>query len=107
MRSVQSANMAERALLAEPADAADHVAARLPGLDAPLPGFSRRIEVAQRLWNFARRLVAELMARPAAIRLDHVPATRAWLFMFGEMPLPCGPVPGNSLLSGTFSSEYQ
>ena len=23
------------------------------------------------------------------------------------MPLPCGPVPGNSFLSGTFSIEYQ
>src|SRR5437588_9356199 len=28
-------------------------------------------------------------------------------FIFGEMPFPPGPVPGNSLLSGTLSSEYQ
>ena len=31
----------------------------------------------------------------------------AWLRMFGEMPLPFSPVPGNSLLSGTLIIEYQ
>jgi len=30
-----------------------------------------------------------------------------WLFTFVEMPLPVGPVPGNSFFSGTFISEYQ
>ena len=29
------------------------------------------------------------------------------VLMFGEMPLPLGPVPGNSFFSGTFSSAYQ
>ena len=31
----------------------------------------------------------------------------AWLLTSGEMPLPSGPVPGNSLLSGMRISEYQ
>ena len=31
----------------------------------------------------------------------------AWFCMFGEMPLPMSPVPGNSLLSGTFINESQ
>ena len=30
-----------------------------------------------------------------------------WVFTFGEMPFPSGPVPGNSLAAGTCSSEYQ
>ena len=31
----------------------------------------------------------------------------AWLFIAGEMPLPSGPVPGNSLGAGGSISEYQ
>jgi hypothetical protein len=31
----------------------------------------------------------------------------AWLLMFGEMPLPPGALPGNSLFSGTRISESQ
>ena len=31
----------------------------------------------------------------------------AWLRMPGEMPLPVSPVPGNSLLSGTFINDNQ
>ena len=30
-----------------------------------------------------------------------------WLLMLGEIPLPCGPVPGNSLFSGGLTREYQ
>ena len=30
-----------------------------------------------------------------------------WLLMFGEMPLPVGPVPGKSLFGGTCSSDSQ
>ena len=30
-----------------------------------------------------------------------------WLFMFGEMPLPLSPVPGNSLLAGISISDSQ
>ena len=31
----------------------------------------------------------------------------AWLSMFGEIPFPSGPVPGNSSRPGTWSSENQ
>ena len=42
----------------------------------------------------------------------HVPDFRlrshcAWFVIPGAIPLPVGPVPGNSLLSGTRSSENQ
>ena len=30
-----------------------------------------------------------------------------WVFMKAGMPLPLGPVPGNSLAAGILSSEYQ
>ena len=49
---------------------------------------------------------------PRAWHAQQVPDFRvrshsAWFLMSGEMPLPDGPVPGNSLLSGTFISENQ
>jgi hypothetical protein len=31
----------------------------------------------------------------------------AWLLKLGLIPFPCGPVPGNSLSAGTWSSENQ
>ena len=31
----------------------------------------------------------------------------SWLLMSGLIPFPSGPVPGNSLSAGTWSSEYQ
>jgi hypothetical protein len=40
---------------------------------------------------------------PDLIVLSH----SAWFSMFGEMPLPEGPVPGNSLFFGTSISENQ
>ena len=56
--------------------------------------------------KFARGLVAELVAGLAAVGLHHS-IHWPWLLTFGEMPLPLGPVPGKSLLAGSFSSEYQ
>ena len=41
--------------------------------------------------------------QPCFMRSTH----RAWLVIPGEMPLPSGPVPGNSLPSGTSIREYQ
>src|SRR5262249_35608842 len=47
-------------------DATAHAWASLSGLKPPGPGRLGGRERAERRWNFARRLVAELMARPAA-----------------------------------------
>ena len=62
----------QRARRAEPAEIRRHLQHRLAGLDAPLPGVGRRRELAERLRDRARRLVAELMTRVAAVGLDHV-----------------------------------
>ena len=40
---------------------------------------------------------------PCFMRSTHL----AWLVIVGEIPLPSGPVAGNSLSSGTSISEYQ
>ena len=56
--------------------------------------------------QFSRRLVAELMAGFAAVRLRQS-IHCSWSFMVGEMPFPLGPVPGKSLFGGSCSSEYQ
>ena len=62
----------ECALLPHSSDAADHRAARLPRLDAALPGLRGRIERAEGFGNLARRLRPQLVAGPAAIRLDQL-----------------------------------
>ena len=56
----------------EPADVGHHLHHGLPRLDPACPRFLRRAEVAQLLWNGAGRLVAELMAGVAAVRLHDV-----------------------------------
>src|SRR5262249_57711193 len=52
------------------ADVADHDLGRRPDLQPMRPGRVARVELAQRLPDEPRRLVAELMARAAAKRLD-------------------------------------
>ena len=51
---------------------AHHAAARRPGLDAPRPGGDRGIEMAERLGDVARRVIADLVAIAAAVGLDRV-----------------------------------
>ena len=64
------------ALLAELPDAADHVAARLPGADAAVPGERGGIESPESLGDLARRLAAELVTGPAAIGLHQTQPLR-------------------------------
>jgi hypothetical protein len=45
----------------------------------------------------------DMQPPPLLIMASHI----AWFLMFGEMPLPVGPVPGNSLFAGGRSSENQ
>ena len=60
----------ERALSAELAQGAEHLAARLSRLHSPLPCRGRGRERPQRLRNLPRRLVAQLMTGPAPARLQ-------------------------------------
>jgi hypothetical protein len=85
---------------------AHHRVSRLAGLHAPQPRLRRRIDI------FEQRGIVRVYSLPiwwhdsqlsVFTRCTHCP----WVFMFGEMPLPVGPVPGKSLFSGIFSSEYQ
>ena len=96
----------ERALRPELVDAAHHVRPGLARHDPPLPPFER-LHVLER-----RRAARASPSCPARWHDQHVPdfivrSHSAWFFMFGEMPLPDGPVPGNSDLSGTLISENQ
>src|SRR3954451_1649318 len=60
------------ALRAHAVHGVDHVEARLPGLDAAGPGLVAILELAERLGDRARRLVAELVASDAAVGLDEI-----------------------------------
>src|SRR6185295_13424946 len=99
MRSVQSAYMAN------PRGPNSASAADMP---APIcPDLTRRCQAASedekvpRLLGISRvALVPIVWHAPQRIWLSQ----SAWLFIFSEMPLPLAPVPGNSLLSGTFAS---
>ncbi len=98
----------QRALAAHLREAVAHPGARLARLDAAIPRGGAGVEHAKALRNFARRLVAERMAASAAVGVDDVANPLALaLASLGEMPLPCGPVPGKSLAGGTCSSENQ
>src|SRR6266699_3126251 len=57
-------------LRAKLCEAVDHVVASLARQQAPSPRGCRGIEMANALRNFSRSLVAHLMTRPAAIRLE-------------------------------------
>ena len=54
-----------------------------------------RVPLVPRPWHDKQPLVLTLLSQWYCVS------------MFGLMPLPLSPVPGNSLLSGIFSSEYQ
>ena len=62
----------QRARLAGLVEAVDHAGAGLPGLQPALPCRRRIVERAQRLGDFARGLVAHLVAAGAAVGVDDV-----------------------------------
>jgi hypothetical protein len=65
----------KRARHVDTAHVVGHLHLRLPGHDAPHPGFLR-LHVGKLFRDRARRLVAELMAGIAAVGLDHVEPLR-------------------------------
>ena len=99
MRSVQSANIASARSVPELVERR-RSSARRPGRTgcaAPTPRPTSR-NVPSAFGNLARGLGAELMTGRAAARLHDCGSTRAWLLMFGEMPLPLGPGAGELAL---------
>ena len=102
MRSVQSAYMA---IPRGPNPAS------MAAMPVPIcPDFTRRSQAATEEWNVPRLLGISRVALVPIVW--HAPqriwlSQSAWLFIRSEMPLPLAPVPGNSLLSGTFASAYQ
>ena len=95
----------QSALLPELVDAVDHVVAGLAGLNAPVPGCTRRIKMTSAS-GISRVAFSPNWWHDQQLSVFNMCSHCAWLFMSG-MPLPSGPVPGNSLLSGTRSSENQ
>ena len=67
----------QRRLAADLVEPPVHVDAGLPRLDAAVPGVGVRLEVGERGRNLARRLVAELVAAGAAVRVDDAADPRA------------------------------
>ena len=107
MRSVQSANICDRALMPEPPDVGEH-SARRPVPTAPAAPTAPC--VVGSVLNIAG--ISRVPLVPSWWHAVHVPdlivrRKSACVFTFGEMPLPSGPVPGNSDFAGTWSSEYQ
>ena len=65
------------------------------------------IEFTEGGWDFPRRLVAELVAAGAAVRVDDALIHAPCVSIAGEMPFPSGPVPGKWSGGGTWSRENQ
>ena len=96
----------EHAATAEAVQAVAHAGTGLPRLYTAIPGCDELANVPS---SFGISRIPLLPSAWHAVQPPDVNVRRhcAWLRMFGEMPLPASPVPGNSLLSGTFIKESQ
>src|SRR5207249_659219 len=91
----------KNALTSELVERSAHLRPGLSRLDPPLPGSGGRRKAPERLRNLARGLVAELMARPAAARLQTSDPVRLALHG-GRDAVPIRSGAGKLVLGGHF-----
>src|SRR5207302_5036725 len=80
-------------------EAGTHPVTRLAGLNPAIPrGLRVRDGTEDTLWNFARGLIAHLMAASAAVRVDDLANPLALALNAGSNPVPVRPGTGEIAL---------